>query len=180
MGGLEVKDPISSQYVPVPPQAGTLVANVGDMLHRWSNGVLKSTYHRVVPPKPRIDANGHPYIPERFSLPFVRFSLRSRDLAFDAANTGRLPRLRNFNRRDPWLRERNASKAVWTCYHWPRVDREAARDAVCLVFSTMQMYKACKLHVYQAAAATNCVLSLSEINNEIVSDKHGWRPRQTG
>lgn len=46
-GGLEVRAP-DGDWVDVPPVPGSLVMNVGDMLHRWSNGRLLSTPHRVV------------------------------------------------------------------------------------------------------------------------------------
>ena len=37
----------TGDWVPVPPRAGTLVVNIGDLLERWSNGRLPSTRHRV-------------------------------------------------------------------------------------------------------------------------------------
>ena len=43
--------------VPVDPAA--LVVNIGDMLEAWSNGLLRSTPHRVLN-----------LSPERFSLPY--------------------------------------------------------------------------------------------------------------
>lgn len=52
VGGLEVRDP-SGGWIPVPPEDGTLVVNVGDVLHRWSGGRLRSTPHRVVRPATR-------------------------------------------------------------------------------------------------------------------------------
>ena len=45
-GGLEVQTP-DGQWAAVPPMAGAFVMNVGEMLHRWSNGVLRATPHRV-------------------------------------------------------------------------------------------------------------------------------------
>jgi len=47
VGGLEVLTP-GGDWIQVAPQPGALVMNVGDMLHRWSNGRLLSTPHRVV------------------------------------------------------------------------------------------------------------------------------------
>lgn len=44
--GLEVQTH-DQQWTPVPPQPGTLVINIGDLLERWTNGYLASTRHRV-------------------------------------------------------------------------------------------------------------------------------------
>ena len=51
-------------WIPVSPKAGELVINIGDMLQRLTNGVLRSTSHRVVNPTP--DRAGR----ARYSLPF--------------------------------------------------------------------------------------------------------------
>ena len=59
IGGLQVQTP-SGNWVDAPRIKGTFVVNVGDMLHRWSNGVLRSTPHRV------INRSGQP----RYSCPF--------------------------------------------------------------------------------------------------------------
>lgn len=59
MGGLQVKSN-GGQWIDVPKLPGSFVMNVGDMLHRWSNGLLKSTPHRV------INTSGK----ERYSCPF--------------------------------------------------------------------------------------------------------------
>lgn len=59
VGGLQVQTPAGS-WVDAPPLEGALVINVGDMLHRLSNGRLLSTPHRV------INASGR----ERYSVPF--------------------------------------------------------------------------------------------------------------
>jgi isopenicillin N synthase-like dioxygenase len=59
VGGLQVQTP-AGHWVDVPPIEDALVVNVGDMLHRLSNGKLLSTPHRV------INATGQ----ERFSVPF--------------------------------------------------------------------------------------------------------------
>lgn len=47
VGGLEVQTP-QGGWIAAPPIPGTLVVNVGDLLHRWTAGVLRSTPHRVV------------------------------------------------------------------------------------------------------------------------------------
>ncbi|WP_170574258.1 isopenicillin N synthase family dioxygenase [Ruegeria atlantica] len=58
-GGLQVQTP-AGHWVDAPPMEDAFVVNVGDMLHRLSNGKLLSTPHRV------INASGR----ERFSVPF--------------------------------------------------------------------------------------------------------------
>ena len=59
VGGLSVKT-TTGEWVDVPPVPGAFVMNVGDMLHRWSNGRLLSTPHRVT------NRSGR----ERYSIPF--------------------------------------------------------------------------------------------------------------
>ncbi len=57
-GGLEVLERSSNTWIPAPPNPGTLVINVGDLLGRWTNDRYASTPHRVV------NRSGH----ERFSI----------------------------------------------------------------------------------------------------------------
>lgn len=52
------------RWIPVSPKSGELVINIGDMLQRLTNGVLRSTSHRVVNPAP--DRASH----ARYSIPF--------------------------------------------------------------------------------------------------------------
>ncbi|MBU6285461.1 MAG: isopenicillin N synthase family oxygenase [Betaproteobacteria bacterium] len=47
--GLQIRSR-AGDWLPVNPEAGSMVVNVGDMLQRLSNGVLRSTSHRVVNP----------------------------------------------------------------------------------------------------------------------------------
>ncbi|MGA7802961.1 MAG: 2OG-Fe(II) oxygenase family protein [Gammaproteobacteria bacterium] len=60
VGGLEVLAKNGS-WQPVTPVPGAVVVNIGDLLERWTNGVLRSTRHRV---QPRVDGR------ERYSIAF--------------------------------------------------------------------------------------------------------------
>ncbi|WP_050604325.1 isopenicillin N synthase family oxygenase [Ruegeria sp. 6PALISEP08] len=70
VGGLQVQTP-SGHWVDAPPIEDAFVVNVGDMLHRLSNGKLLSTPHRV------INTSGR----ERYSVPFFFDPHVSADIA---------------------------------------------------------------------------------------------------
>ncbi|WP_420142552.1 isopenicillin N synthase family dioxygenase [Sphingomonas sp.] len=61
--GLELLDR-DGNWLPVQPKAGELAINVGDMLQRLTNNLLRSTTHRVMNPAP--ERRGH----ARYSMPF--------------------------------------------------------------------------------------------------------------
>jgi isopenicillin N synthase-like dioxygenase len=61
-GGLEIRNR-DNEWVAVPPIAGTLVVNVGEVLKVWTDGVYSSTLHRV------INRSGR----ERYSIPFFMY-----------------------------------------------------------------------------------------------------------
>ena len=61
--GLELLDR-DGNWLAVKPREGELVVNIGDMLQRLTNNVLKSTSHRVV--NPSADRGRH----SRYSMPF--------------------------------------------------------------------------------------------------------------
>lgn len=52
------------RWIPVSPKPGELVINIGDMLQRLTNGLLRSTSHRVVNPTPDRASLA------RYSMPF--------------------------------------------------------------------------------------------------------------
>jgi isopenicillin N synthase-like dioxygenase len=61
-GGLEVRNR-DGEWVAVPPVAGTLVVNVGEVLKVWTDAVFSSAVHRV------INRSGR----ERYSIPFFMY-----------------------------------------------------------------------------------------------------------
>ncbi|NDA09188.1 MAG: 2OG-Fe(II) oxygenase, partial [Alphaproteobacteria bacterium] len=47
VGGLQVQD-VNGDWIEAPPIEGSMIVNVGDLLHRWTEGAYKSTPHRVI------------------------------------------------------------------------------------------------------------------------------------
>jgi isopenicillin N synthase-like dioxygenase len=47
VGGLQIED-LNGNWIEAPPVPGTLIVNVGDLLERWTDGVFRSTPHRVI------------------------------------------------------------------------------------------------------------------------------------
>ncbi len=72
-GGLQVQD-MENNWLPVLPDKGEIVVNVGDMLQRLTNNLLKSTTHRVVNP-PR-----EQWHMPRLSIPFFLHPKSNMDL----------------------------------------------------------------------------------------------------
>lgn len=67
-GGLQVERPDGS-FFDVTPIEGTIVMNAGDLLSRWSNGLIQSTRHRVVEPPLKATSEGQGY-PPRYSIAY--------------------------------------------------------------------------------------------------------------
>ncbi|KZP06744.1 flavonol synthase/flavanone 3-hydroxylase [Athelia psychrophila] len=73
-GGLEVETR-ADEWVCAPPVKGAVLFNIGDLLMRWSNDVLRSTSHRVTGVFAPKDGDGAAADPDeivegRFSIPY--------------------------------------------------------------------------------------------------------------
>jgi len=78
---LQVHSSTPSSWLNADPIPGAFVVNIGDMMERWTNGLWKSTLHRVV----------HTGEGFRVSVPFFLepdFEARVRPLAECVAKTG--------------------------------------------------------------------------------------------
>ncbi|KAL8917195.1 MAG: hypothetical protein Q9208_008097 [Pyrenodesmia sp. 3 TL-2023] len=68
-GGLQVERPDGS-FLHVAPIEGTVVMNAGDLLTRWSNGLIRSTRHRVVEPPLKKGQGVDGRYPPRYSVAY--------------------------------------------------------------------------------------------------------------
>lgn len=71
-GGLQVESPSADgegKFVDVEPREGCVVVNAGDLLARWSSGLVRSTKHRVVEPPLGVEGGKGGY-PPRYSVAY--------------------------------------------------------------------------------------------------------------
>lgn len=70
VGGL-VAQKLNGDWVNVPPISGGIAVNVGEMLQRWSNDILRATPHQILDEDPlNKDAQKSDRVPERYSIAF--------------------------------------------------------------------------------------------------------------
>ncbi|KAL9595999.1 MAG: hypothetical protein Q9219_006083 [cf. Caloplaca sp. 3 TL-2023] len=93
-GGLQVER-ADGNFVDVTPIDGTIVMNAGDLLSRWSNGLIQSTRHRVVEPPLKVKGEGQGFYPPRYSIAY--FCNPDFDKTIDA-----LPGTWNSNMKKKW------------------------------------------------------------------------------
>ena len=91
--GLELKSKSTGEWFPLEAPAGSIVVNIGDMLQELTDGLLPSTSHRVVNPKPEHILNSRMTAPV-FCHPHPELILSERYSAKDYLNE----RLKEINR----------------------------------------------------------------------------------
>ncbi|KAF2207100.1 hypothetical protein CERZMDRAFT_51823 [Cercospora zeae-maydis SCOH1-5] len=81
VGGLEIEDPVTRQFIAVSNPAPAVLVNLGDAMERWSNGLLPAAYHRVGKPSLVTSNNSAGEVPERFSIMYFGKPDRDASLA---------------------------------------------------------------------------------------------------
>lgn len=102
--GLEVVSPTPDaatgrpRWISAPPRPDTMTVNIGDFFQRWTNGLYKSTIHRVVNRSPER---------ERYSVPFF-FSINydEKVSTLPTCISGDGPSRFNEIQAGPWVLER--------------------------------------------------------------------------
>ena len=72
---------LDGKWISVPPINGGIVVNVGEMLQRWSNDILRATPHQILDDDPILELDDHndgtvvqkqqsDIVPERYSIAF--------------------------------------------------------------------------------------------------------------
>jgi isopenicillin N synthase-like dioxygenase len=80
VGGL-VAQQLNGNWVSVPPIPGGIAVNVGEMLQRWSNDILRATPHQVLDEDPfNPEASLSETVPERYSIAFFCNANKDTDL----------------------------------------------------------------------------------------------------
>ncbi|GAM84309.1 hypothetical protein ANO11243_023030 [Dothideomycetidae sp. 11243] len=69
VGGLELQDPQTKEYMRSVPEKGVCILNVGDMLMRYSNGAFPSAMHKVTLP-PDTTNDGEGVTKGRYAIPY--------------------------------------------------------------------------------------------------------------
>ncbi|GAB4822422.1 hypothetical protein N2152v2_009468 [Parachlorella kessleri] len=67
--------PVAREWTPLDPRPGCLTVNIGDGLTRWTDGIFKSTYHRVRAPKAG-DPTGPRYSIPYFVIPKLNYAIQ--------------------------------------------------------------------------------------------------------
>ena len=91
--GLELKSKSTGEWFPLEAPSGSIVVNIGDMLQELTDGLLPSTSHRVVNPKPEQTVNSRMTAPV-FCHPHPELILSERYSAKDYLSE----RLKEINR----------------------------------------------------------------------------------
>lgn len=67
VGGLQVLNS-ANQWIDVKPVPNSIIVNTGDLMERWTNGLLRSTVHQVV--EPELKDTDHRQLKPRYSMAY--------------------------------------------------------------------------------------------------------------